>query len=462
MPVEVTKKARNFDVLLRFPQSNMSVETNWQTARPTIRERAKFMLYNDRLSDVKFIATKSNGESESKQVIPAHKFILAIGSPVFEAMFYGELAETKDIIELPDCDNESLSELFRHMYSDEVNLSASNVMGVLYLAKKYMVPSLTDKCVEYLKEKLDPSNVFIILPFAQKYEDNTLVDRCWNVIDEQTEAAVNSDGFEMIEESLLEGVITRDNLMIEEVVLFQAVIRWATKQCEKQGLVADGKVKRRIIGERAIKAIRFPLMTMEEFASVVIDTNLLTTEETNGLFKFFAIPRHSAPVEFPKNERRLPRIVRCERFGSVKGTWNYGLSKDYLGLTVDRDIKLLGISLFGSENKRYKVTLEVKNADNNTAMVSKAGTYPSNILPSKRHLYYGYEVLFDSAVLLKKNTRYNIEAFIAGPASERGERGFDTVKESGVTFTFSKIEGELASNGTSHNSGQFPGFLFSV
>ena len=462
MPVEVTKKARNFDVLLRFPQSSMSVETNWQTARPTIRERAKFMLYNDRLSDVKFIATKSNGESESKQVIPAHKFILAIGSPVFEAMFYGELAETKDIIELPDCDNESLSELFRHMYSDEVNLSASNVMGVLYLAKKYMVPSLTDKCVEYLKEKLDPSNVFIILPFARKYEDNTLVDRCWNVIDEQTEAAVNSDGFEMIEESLLEGVITRDNLMIEEVVLFQAVIRWATKQCEKQGLVADGKVKRRIIGERAIKAIRFPLMTMEEFASVVIDTNLLTTEETNGLFKFFAIPRHSAPVEFPKNERRLPRIVRCERFGSVKGTWNYGLSKDYLGLTVDRDIKLLGISLFGSENKRYKVTLEVKNADNNTAMVSKAGTYPSNILPSKRHLYYGYEVLFDSAVLLKKNTRYNIEAFIAGPASERGERGFDTVKESGVTFTFSKIEGELASNGTSHNSGQFPGFLFSV
>ena len=349
------------------------------------------------------------------------------------------------------------------MYSDEVNLSGSNVMGVLYLAKKYMVPSLTDKCMEYLKEKLDPSNVFIILPFAQKYEDKTLVDRCWNVIDEQTEAAVNSDGFEMIEKSLLERVIARDNLMIEEVALFQAVVRWATKQCEKQGLVADGKVKRRIIGERAIKAIRFPLMTIEEFASVVIDTNLLTAEETNGLFKFFAIPRHSAPVEFPKNERRRPRIVRCERFGSVNGKWTYsGLSKDYLGLTVDRDIKLLGISLFGSENNSYKVTLVVKNTVNNTTMVSKSGTYPSNILPSKCHRYHGYEVLFDSAVLLKKNIRYNIQAFITGPASERGEKGFDTVKESGVTFTFSQMLGKLDSNGTSHCSGQFPEFLFSV
>ena len=75
-------------------------------------------------------------------MIPAHKFALSISSPVFEAIFYGELAETKDSIELPDCDYESLLELFRFMYSDEANLSGSNVMGVLYLAKKYMVPSL--------------------------------------------------------------------------------------------------------------------------------------------------------------------------------------------------------------------------------------------------------------------------------------------------------------------------------
>ena len=159
------------------------------------------MLNNDRLSDVKFVVANSNGESESKQVIPAHKFILAIGSPVFEAMFYGELAETKDTIELPDCDYESLLELFRYLYSDEVNLSGSNVMGVLYLAKKYIVPSLTDKCVEYLKGKLDPSNVFSVLPSSLKYEEKALEDRCWKVIENQTEVFVKSEGFETIERS---------------------------------------------------------------------------------------------------------------------------------------------------------------------------------------------------------------------------------------------------------------------
>ena len=219
----------------------MSTETNWQTTRPTIRERGKFMLNNDRLSDVKFVVANSNGESESKQVIPAHKFILAIGSPVFEAMFYGELAENRDTIELPDCDYESLLELFRYLYSDEVKLSGSNVMGVLYLAKKYIVPSLTDKCVEYLKGKVDPSNVFSVLPSSLKYEEKALEDRCWKVIENQTEASVKSEGFETIERSLLEAIVARDTLTIKEVALFKAVDGWATRQCERQGLAAESQ-----------------------------------------------------------------------------------------------------------------------------------------------------------------------------------------------------------------------------
>ena len=43
---------------------------------------------------------------------------------MFEAMFYGELAETTDSIEMPDCEYDSLLELFRYMYSDEAILSS--------------------------------------------------------------------------------------------------------------------------------------------------------------------------------------------------------------------------------------------------------------------------------------------------------------------------------------------------
>ena len=53
------------------------------------------------------------------------------------------------------------------MYSNEVNLSGSNVMRVLYLAKKYMVPSLVDRYEKFIGESLDATNAFSILSFAQ-------------------------------------------------------------------------------------------------------------------------------------------------------------------------------------------------------------------------------------------------------------------------------------------------------
>ena len=104
------------------------------TTRCTIRERCKFMFNNELLSDVKFVVRQ--GRSERMKKIPAHKFLLVISSPVFFAMFYGELAETKDSIDISNCEYESLLEMFRFMYSDEVNLNPDNVMQVLYLAKK--------------------------------------------------------------------------------------------------------------------------------------------------------------------------------------------------------------------------------------------------------------------------------------------------------------------------------------
>ena len=77
-------------------------------------------------------------------------------------------------------------------------------MHVLYLAKKYLVPSLAEKCGEFLRKNLDASNVFSILPHAQEFEDKDLENRCWEVVEEQTEEALISDDFVATERSLVE------------------------------------------------------------------------------------------------------------------------------------------------------------------------------------------------------------------------------------------------------------------
>ena len=85
-------------------------------------ERTSFIFNNKVLSDMKFVVPEPNIGSDRKKVIPAHKFVLAITSPVSTLMFYGQMAETKDSIELPDCEYESLLEFFRHIYIDKLNV----------------------------------------------------------------------------------------------------------------------------------------------------------------------------------------------------------------------------------------------------------------------------------------------------------------------------------------------------
>ena len=109
-------------------------------------------------------------------------------------------------------------------------------------------------------------------------------------------------GFATLERSLIEEVVKRDTLNIEEVELFKAVDSWATKKCKEEGLTADGSVKRKIIGENIVKAIRFPAMKQQDFAGVVLGTKTLTQDEVCDVVKYLNSVL-SSPVRFPVNRR---------------------------------------------------------------------------------------------------------------------------------------------------------------
>ena len=207
-------------------------------------------------------------------------------------------------------------------------------------------------------------------------------------------------------------------------------------------------------------------MSVQEFASVVVDTNILTPDETTGLFKFFTI--QTSPVRFSMTQRR-PLVIhdRYCRFFKVFAPGSshscritYNGDKHSLAFTVDSSITLYGVYLIGSKDNSYTVTLEVKNASNNTTIVSKSGTYSSKLLPYKNSgcNYFGFEVSFDCGAYMKMNTTYHIEALISGPPSGYGTEGLKTINRSGVTFRFHDLKG---SSSTIY-FGQFSEFIFSV
>lgn len=178
---------------------------NWQATKTTVKERLSFLFNNEVLCDVHFIV----GKDTNQQVIPAHKFVLSVGSAVFDAMFNGVLATKSDEIELPDVEPAAFLHLLKFLYSDEVRIGPESVMTTLYTAKKYAVAALEEHCVDFLKSNLGTDNAFLLLTQARLFDEPQLAALCLEMIDKNTTDALNAEGFTDIDQDTLNAVLER-------------------------------------------------------------------------------------------------------------------------------------------------------------------------------------------------------------------------------------------------------------
>ena len=64
-------------------------------SRPySTQEETRSLFNNPKRSDVRFLV--------DGQTVYGHKFALSMGSPVFDRMFFGELKEKREVIEIED------------------------------------------------------------------------------------------------------------------------------------------------------------------------------------------------------------------------------------------------------------------------------------------------------------------------------------------------------------------------
>ena len=95
---------------------------DWQTCATRLSERGKHLLDTGVWSDCEFIV----GVTPNMRIFHCHKLFLAMASPVFEAMFFGGLAETRREIKIPDVQPEAFSALLSYIYTDKVRTERNN------------------------------------------------------------------------------------------------------------------------------------------------------------------------------------------------------------------------------------------------------------------------------------------------------------------------------------------------
>ncbi|XP_027006567.1 BTB/POZ domain-containing protein 2 [Tachysurus fulvidraco] len=429
---------------------------NWQATKSTVKERFAFLFNNEVLSDVHFLVGKGMGV----QRIPAHRFVLAVGSAVFDAMFNGGMATTSTEIELPDVEPAAFLALLKFLYSDEVQIGPETVMTTLYTAKKYAVPALEAHCVEFLKKNLRADNAFMLLTQARLFDEPQLASLCLENIDKNTGDALAAEGFTDIDLDTLVAVLERDTLGVREVRLFGAAVRWAEAEAHRQQLQPTPENKRRVLG-KALTLIRFPLMTIEEFAAGPAQSGILTDREVVSLFLHFTVnpkPR----VEFIDRPRCCLRGKECSitRFAQVESRWGYSGTSDRIRFCVNRRIFVVGFGLYGSIHgpTDYQVNIQIIHTDSNTVLGQNDTGFSCDGSAST------FRVMFKEPVEVLPNVNYTACATLKGPDSHYGTKGMRKVthESSGAgtktCFTFCYAAGN--NNGTSVEDGQIPEVIF--
>jgi hypothetical protein len=383
-------------------------------------------------------------------------------------MFYGGLADSGPIVRLSDTNEESLEQFLTFLYTEECTLTADNVVAIMYLANKYNIPSLNKKCVNFLLENLNTANVLDILEPATRFKEKELKKQCLKLIQSNTSEVVDSRGFNDMSQTTLAILLNQDKLKIPEVKLFQAVLKWIHLQCSRKNLEPTHKNRRSIIGE-AIYGFRFFGMSHAEFIQHVSKSGLLTAEEINLIYEKF-LGFDSAALRWTLPNRKTENIVRFCRFpGKTKKLrtgWEYGGAADRLQFSVNEDVSLLGVHLFGEQESEYLVTLEVEVKDKGDKDAKGTKVTERSLLQSytsKRNQddIPGFDVMLEKPIPLNPSKVVTLSATVKnGPDSCHGENGLSSVTLEGVTVTF--IDSPCATNKTCVDHGQFHEIILAI
>ena len=280
----------------------MGLPCDWQVSRQKVSQRAKYLLDSRQWADCKFIV----GQEPQQQILEGHKLFLAMSSPVFEAMFFGSMAEKNDPIPIRDVQPEAFKTLLEYIYTDRIDLESFELACELcYCAKKYMLPFLVEECTKYLWSDVSPKKACRAYEFAKLFEEPVLLEKCLSIICTRTDEVLKESSWEEVEIGTIATVLDQDELRVtSELELFNAVERWAKAECTRKSLtIDDPKSLRSVIGN-LLEKIRFLTFTPQQFAEGPGRSSLLTRDEAFSIL--MKISSSGSDIPMPEGFSTVP------------------------------------------------------------------------------------------------------------------------------------------------------------
>lgn len=328
------------------------------------------------------------------------------------------------------------------MYYDEVQLTPRNVPEVLFLAQKYLIPSLAKICTEFVGNNLTVENTLPVLDHCFLLGvSKGLEKQCWSIIDKHASEVAEHNQFLDIDHGTLTALLSRDTLVAKEMVLFRAAVKWAGHECQRLSIPLTVENKRKVLGD-AFYSIRFPLMSMKEFTAEVAQSSFLSHEEVANMYIGFNSSFESCKVKFPTEPRAKPvhdlfeePALRCSRFESnalrPKLSTEALAQQSTVKFKVNRSIRITGVALFTTftnTSQLFQIELRDKSG---SLLMSHSADLTNRGSESEIH-----DIFFTKGVKLEREVVYSISVVSGDLPVRYGKGPIKEVTCGGVKFEF--------------------------
>ncbi|XP_037575677.1 BTB/POZ domain-containing protein 6-B-like isoform X1 [Dermacentor silvarum] len=229
----------------------------------------KFLNSGDH-ADVEFVVKRE--KFDISKTFKAHKLLLALSSEVFEAMFYGQLAE-KDTVVITDLHPDGFYGLLKYVYAGEARIE--NCIEALHTkaaAEKYLFENLATSCLAYLRKHVDSKEACLVLDCGFESGYGSLDKVAEAVLFNKGETVLRSDAF--LNSRLETALLVVDKVTyVREIFIIRAALKWARSHCK------TATMDFRTTISAFLPKLRFLALSSSEFVEFI------TSEDAQGLME---------------------------------------------------------------------------------------------------------------------------------------------------------------------------------
>jgi hypothetical protein len=198
---------------------------------------------------------------------------------------------------------------FRFIYCGEVELTklrGPDILELLIAMDEFNIPTLISCVQNYLikhqYEFLQQNPTEILETVYQRQNFTDLWNFCHEKICEKPEILFNSEKFTNLKAPILELLLKRDDLLLDEIVIWDSLIKWSLaqnpsiQQDVKKWNKDDITIMEKTV-YRFIPLIRFNHISSEDFLSKVYPYKVLLPEDLiNNILTFHMAPNKQSNV----------------------------------------------------------------------------------------------------------------------------------------------------------------------